>query len=123
MKPFDIEITSISKGPEELTYQLPINATVQKQIPAKNRSDYFIAELENSVFWVDKKKGINTEINHIVICTKKKSQFVEKDMKDVIIAIAYVLDESVNTDKVLDLKKIKYVADGTASATKKWGLF
>lgn len=123
MKPFDIEITSISKGPEELTYQLPINATVQKQVPAKNRSDYFIAELENNVFWVDKKKDINTEISHIVICTKKKSQFVEKDMKDVIIAIAYVLDESVTTDKTLNLQKIKYVADGTASATKKWGLF
>ncbi|MEQ8523970.1 hypothetical protein [Gracilimonas sp.] len=123
MKPFDIEISSISKGPEELTYQLPISASVQKQIPAKNRSDYFIAELENSVFWVDKKKGINTEISHIIICTKKKSQFIEKDMKDVIIAIAYVLDESVNTDTTLDLNKIKYVADGTASANKKWGLF
>lgn len=123
MKPFDIEISSISKGPEELTYQLPINATVQKQIPAKNRSDYFIAELENSVFWVDKKKGINTEINYVVICTKKKGQAIAKDMKDVIIAIAYVLDESVNTDTRLELNKIKYVADGTASATKKWGLF
>ena len=123
MKPFDIEISSISKGPEELTYQLPINATVQKQVPAKNRSDYFIAELENSVFWVDKKKGINTEINYLVLCTKKKSQFIEKDMKDVIIAIAYVLDNSVNTDKTLDLKKIKYVADGKASSNKKWGLF
>lgn len=123
MKPFDIEISSISKGPEELTYQLPINATVQKQIPAKNRSDYFIAELENSVFWVDKKKGINTEISYVVICTKKKGQTIAKDMKDVIIAIAYVLDESVNTDATLNLNKIKYVADGTASANKKWGLF
>ncbi|WP_428235442.1 hypothetical protein [Gracilimonas sp.] len=123
MKPFDIEITSISKGPEELTYQLPINATVQKQVPAKNRSDYFIAELENNVFWVDKKKDINPEISHIVICTKKKSQFIEKDMKEVIIAIAYVLDDSVTSDKTLNLQKIKYVADGTCSATKKWGLF
>lgn len=123
MKPFDIEISSISKGPKELTYQLPINASVQKQISAKNRSDYFIAELENSVFWVDKKKGINTEINYVVICTKKKAQSIEKNMKDVIIAIAYVLDESVNTDPILSLNKIKYIADGTASATKKWGLF
>lgn len=123
MKPFEIEISSISKGPEELTYQIPITATVTKQVPAKNRSDYFLADLEKSIYWVDDKKGINTEVNSIVICTKKKSQSIEKDMKGVVLAIAYVTDNSIKKDKMLNLKKCSYIADGVASAIKKWGLF
>lgn len=123
MKPFDIEITAISKGPEELSYQLPIEAKVIRQIPGKDRSDYFVVELDKSVVWVDDKKGINTEVDHIVVCTKKKSQAVANDMKDVLLAIAYVKDESLTNDAKLDFKKIAYVADGKASAQKKWGLF
>lgn len=44
-------------------------------------------------------------------------------MKNVLLAIAYVKDESVIDDKELDFKKISYVADAKASAKKKWGLF
>lgn len=123
MKEFDIEISSISKGPKELSYQLPIKARVLKQIPGKDRPDYFLAELDKSVVWVDEKKNINTEINHLIICSKKKSQAVSGEMKDVIIAIAYVTDESVQTDPTLDFKKCTYVADGNADAKKKWNLF
>lgn len=38
MKPFNIEISNILNGPEELNYQLPIQATVVRQIPGKDRS-------------------------------------------------------------------------------------
>lgn len=123
MKPFDIEITTISKGPDELSYQLPIQAKVVKQIPGKDRPDYYLAELEKSVFWIDEEKDINTEINHLIICTKKKSQAVSNEMKNVLLAIAYVLDESVTTAPKLDFRKCAYIADGNASAQKKWGLF
>jgi hypothetical protein len=123
MKPFDIEISAISKGPEELSYQLPIEAKVIRQIPGKDRPDYFVVELDKSVVWVDEKKNINTEVNYIVVCTKKKSQSVANDMKDVLLAIAYVKDESITKDTKLDFTKIAYVADGKASAQKKWGLF
>lgn len=123
MKPFDIEISEISKGPKELSYQLPIEAKVLRQLPGKDRSDYYLVELDNSVVWVDEEKEINTEVNYIVICTKKKSQLVANDMKDVLLAIAYVNDESLTKASKLDFKKIAYVADGKASAQKKWGLF
>jgi hypothetical protein len=123
MKPFDIEITSISKGPDELTYQLPISAKIIKQIPGKDRPDYFIAKLEKSIVWVNKSDSENKEISHIVLCSKKKNQDVSKDMKGVIIAIAYILHDSVLTDSKLNFKKCKYIAVGTANAVKKWGLF
>lgn len=123
MKPFDIEISDVSKGPKELSYQLPIEAKVLRQIPGKDRDDYYIVELKNSVVWVDEKKNINTEVNYLVVCTKKKSQVVENDMKDVVLAIAYVKDEAITKAPKLDFTKIAYVADGKASAQKKWGLF
>jgi hypothetical protein len=123
MKSFAIEIESITKGPKELTYQLPIKAEIQKQIPGKDRPDYYLAELEKPLFWVDEKQDINTEVTHLILCTKKKSQSIANDMKAVIVAIAYVIDEAVITEPVLDFKKCKYVATGTANALKKWGLF
>ncbi|HBX65057.1 MAG: hypothetical protein CL670_02810 [Balneola sp.] len=123
MKSFAIEIESIAKGPKELTYQLPIQAKIQKQIPGKDRPDYFLAELETPVFWVDEKQDINTEVTHLILCTKKKSQFIASDMKEVIVAIAYVINDAVLTEHTLDFKKCKYVATGKANALKKWGLF
>lgn len=123
MKPFNIEISEVSKGPKELSYQLPIEAKVLRQIPGKDRDDYYVVELKNSVVWVDEKKNINNEVNYIVVCTKKKSQVVENVMKDVLLAIAYVKDDSLVKAPKLDFKKIAYVADGKASAQKKWGLF
>lgn len=123
MKSFAIEIESIAKGPKELTYQLPVQAKIQKQIPGKDRPDYFLAELETPVFWVDEKQGINTEVTHLILCTKKKSQSIASDMKDVIVAIAYVINDAVLNEPTLDFKKCKYVATGNANALKKWGFF
>lgn len=123
MKPFNIEITSISEGPEELTYQLPINAKIIKQVPGKDRPDYFIAELEKSIVWVNKSNKENVEVSHLILCTKKKSQQITKNMKDVIVAIAYVLHDSVLIESTLNFKKCKYIAVGKTNALKKWGLF
>ncbi len=123
MKPFNIEISEITKGPDELSYQLPVQAKVLKQIPGKDRPDYFLVELEKSVFWVDEQKDINTEINYLIICSKKKGQSISNEMKDVILAIAYVTDESVKTDSRLNFKKCEYVAVGKSTAKKGWKLF
>lgn len=123
MKPFDIEISDILKGPEELSYQLPIQAKILRKIPGKDRPDYYIVELEKSVVWIDQNKGINAEVNYFVVGTKKKSHTIANDMKNVLLAIAYVRDESVIDDSKLDFNKISYVADGRASAKKKWGFF
>lgn len=123
MKPFKIEITEIEQGPSDLDLQLPIKAEVTKQIPGKDRADYMLAKLEKPVFWVDKTKNINTEIANFVIISKFKGQTIDISMKDLTIAIAYVTDNSVVNDSMLDLRKVKYVAVGKASAKSKWNIF
>tara|TARA_R110002096_G_scaffold303080_3_gene498031 strand:- start:5447 stop:5821 length:375 start_codon:yes stop_codon:yes gene_type:complete len=123
MKPFKIEISTIDQGPEELKLQLPIQAEVIREIPGKDRSDYMLATLVSPVFWVDKAKGINTEISNFVICSKFKGQKVDSSMKDLTIAIAYVIDNSLENDKILNLKKCKYIAVAKASAKSKWNIF
>lgn len=123
MKPFEIEISAISKGPDELSYQLPIQAKVLKQVPGKDRPDYFLAELEKNIFWVNGKNGTNTEVSYLIVCSKKKNQSVAANMKDAVIAIAYVTDESLKTEPKLDFKKCKYIAIGKATAKKGWKLF
>lgn len=123
MKPFKIEITAIEKGPKELTLQLPINAEAIKELPGKDRSDYVLTKLESSILWVNKEKGINKEIDFIVLCAKYKGQSVTSEMKDMTVAVAYVIDNSIENDVTLNLKKCKYVAIGTASAISKWNIF
>jgi hypothetical protein len=44
-------------------------------------------------------------------------------MKEVVVAIAYVINDAVITEAKLDFKKCKYIAVGQANAVKKWGLF
>ena len=123
MKPFKIEISTIEQGPKELELQLPIKAEVIREIPGKDRPDYMVAKLESPIFWVDKAKNINTEISNFVICSKFKGQKVDNSMKDLTIAIAYVIDDSLEDDKILNLKKCKYMAVAKASAKSKWNIF
>lgn len=123
MKPFNIEITSIEKGPEELELQLPIKAKALKELPGKDRPDYILASLESSILWVNKEKGINKEIDFLVLCAKFKGQSINSDMKSMTIAVAYVIDNSIEQDVMLNFSKCKYVAVAKASATSKWNIF
>lgn len=123
MKPFKIEITSIEKGPKELELQLPINAEAIKELQGKDRPDYILAKLESAIWWVNKEKEINKEIDFVVLCAKFKGQTVDSNMKDMTIALAYVIDNSIADDDVLNFKKCKYIAVATASALSKWNIF
>ncbi len=123
MKSFKIEITEITKGPQELDLQLPINAEAIKELPGKDRPDYVLAKLETPITWVNKEKNISKEIELVVLCAKFKGQKVEAGMKDLTVAIAYVIDNSIEKDVMLNFKKCKYIAVGIASSSSKWNIF
>ena len=123
MKPFTIEITEITEGPDELRYQIPVKGKTLKKLAGKDRPDYWLVELEKSLFWIDKKKNINREISHIVVCSKIKGETINDDMQKMTIAIAYVIDSSLLSDTVLNFKKSHYIAVGVSSALSKWSFF
>lgn len=123
MKPFKIEINEIEKGPKELELQLPISAEAIKELPGKDRPDYILAKLETSLLWVNKKNGTNKEIDFVVLCAKYKGQSINSSMKDMTVAVAYVVDNSIEKDIKLNFKKCKYVAVAKASSTSKWNIF
>jgi hypothetical protein len=123
MKSFKIEISEIEKGPKELELQLPIQAKALKLLPGKDRSDYVLVKLEHSVMWIDAAKDERNEIEYLVLCSKFKGQSVDSSMKEMTVALAFVLDNSIIKDKKLDLKKCKYAAVVKASALSKWNIF
>lgn len=123
MKPFKVEITGIEKGPKELELQLPINAEAIKELPGKDRPDYILAKLETPLLWVNKEKEISKEIDFVVLCAKFKGQSVTSNMKDMTVAVAYVIDNSIEQDVTLNFKKCKYIAVATASGISKWNIF
>lgn len=119
MKAFDVSIDSITKGPEELMLQIPVILTLEKQMAGKDRPDYFLGKLNKPIYWKDKE----VDIDYVIICSKKKNDPVSKNMKDCLIAIAFVTDQSLLEQDKLDFRKCEYLADGKASAHKKWGFF
>lgn len=121
MKPFKIEITEVEKGPKELRLQLPVKAEAFKQLPGKDRSDYFLTRLDKPILWIEKE--FKKEVELVVICAKFKGQSVSNDMNNITIAVAYVVDDTIENDAVLSFKKCKYVAVAKASASGKWGIF
>ena len=92
-------------------------------MPGKDRPDYILAKLDTSLLWVDKKKGVNKEIDFVVLCAKYKGQSVNNSMKNMIVAVAYVIDNSIEKDSKLNFKKCKYMAVAIASSTSKWNIF
>jgi len=94
-----------------------------KELPGKDRSDYILAKIETPIFWVDKKKEINKEIEFMVLCAKYKGQHVNYEMKNMSVAVAYVIDNSLADDAILNLKKCEYVAIVKATSKGKWNLF
>ncbi|MTI86849.1 MAG: hypothetical protein FH748_02650 [Balneolaceae bacterium] len=123
MKKFTIEISRLKKGPKELAYQLPITAKVIQRLPGKDRPDYFLAKLENNLVWKAHPEMKPKEITHLVLCTKYKEHHIDPEMNDVLIAIAYVIDESLLNENTLNFNKCKYIALGEASVLKKWNIF
>jgi hypothetical protein len=123
MKPFKIEINTTEKGPKELELQLPISAEAIKELPGKDRPDYVLAKLELPILWVNKEKEISKEIDFVVLCAKFKGQSVSSSMKNMTVAVAYVIDNSIQDDVTLNFKKCKYVAVATASGISKWNIF
>ena len=123
MKPFKVEITEITKGPKELKLQLPIYAHELQPIPGIARPDYILAKLNSPILWVDEKKRINKEIKFVVLCSKFKDQSLKSGVKNITVAIAYVIDNTIEKDVLLDFKKCKYIAVGVASGISKWNIF
>lgn len=124
-----VAITSFDQAPIELTWQLPVNGELYRLMPGPDRPDYSVMVLERPVHFYpaegfdrervpadrrvpDRKGRPMVRVDALVVCSRFVGQQLQPGMKDLPVNVAYVIDDAVLRDPVLDFAKIEYAAIG-----------
>jgi len=107
-KAIQVEITNLDYAPQLLLDQLPFCIKLIRQIPGKDRPDYWIAKLDKPLLWT------SSEISYLIVGARFTGSVIQKGMGRIVLGIALVVDESLLNDASLDFSKCEYVAIGEA---------
>jgi hypothetical protein len=108
----EIEINSVDYAPADLHAQTPIVAELLRELPGKDRPDYWLAQLRVPITWVvDNRRRL---VTHLVLAARWQNTRIEPGIAGLPVAIAYVTDRSLLSDRRLDFGKAVYVAIGLA---------
>jgi len=90
--------------PVDLRDQLPLAITLIRKIPGPDSPDYWLACADKEISW----NGM--AIKYLIVTARFAGVSITKDIGQVAINLAYVTDESILYDTVLDFQKCTYVA-------------
>lgn len=107
-------VRSIDTGPIDLEPQLPFQATLLREIAGSDRSDYWLAQLDEPLQWALPER--QSEITHIIPAARAVGDSISAGMRNTGVGIAYVTDISLLQDERLDFTQCSYVANGFADA-------
>lgn len=99
-----LELIDADFAPEDLESQLPIRITMLRQIPGKDTPNYWIAQSQKPITWEGQ------TITHVVVGARFIGTTIKTGVGTIALNVAYVVDESLLKDKVMNLEKCKYVA-------------
>lgn len=118
-------------GPTELTSQLPLRGELAGVIPGPDRPDYCLVVLDRPIAFeppedFDRDRIRQSAIDQmaldlddvlpigtLVVAARQTGTQISPTMVDLVVNIAYVLDESVLTDELLEFDKVHFVAIAT----------
>ncbi len=109
----EIVIVSLDTGPDDLDKLLPITAKLLCKLDNPDGSEYWIAELNAPISVVN--RASRKEITHLIIGARLMGESIKPNMKNMGVNIAYVLDQGMLNDSIIDFDKGEYVAIGFAS--------
>ena len=105
-----LRMTGVDYAPEDLYGQVPFTAKLLRQVTGPDSPDYWLAELEKPLSWVD--AGAPRQITHIVVASRYEGQTITENFTRLVVGLAYVTDTSVLDDASLTFAKCRYVAIG-----------
>lgn len=119
-------IDSVDLGPPELAAQLPIRAELRRVIPGPDRPDYCLAVLDTPIvfrppagfdlsrsspdYLRQDAAGPIIYVPAIVVAARAVGDQLHPGMKGLGVALAYVIDNTVARDEVIDFAKLHYAA-------------
>ena len=118
-------------GPTELTSQLPLRGELAGVIPGPDRPDYCLVVLDRPIAFeppedFDRDRIRQSAIDQmaldlddvlpigtLVVAARQTGTQISPTMVDLVVNIAFVLDESVLTDELLEFDKVHFAAIAT----------
>jgi hypothetical protein len=127
-----VSITRFDTAPRELEWQLPLEGELYRLIPGPDRPDYSLLVLERPLHFYpapgfdldrvepdqrveDRKGRPMVRVHALLVCARFVGQQLQPGMHDLAINIAYVIDNSLARDAVVDFSKIEVAAVGFIS--------
>ena len=111
----ELTITSVDYAPPELSEQVPIVVNLLRELPGKDRPDYWLGEVQKPVRWL--KDNHEIFVTHVVVAARWVGTKVAPGAKNLPVGIAYVVDQTLLDDPTLDFAKSRYVAIGVSYET------
>jgi hypothetical protein len=121
-----IVIDQIDAGPPELGQMLPLRAELKGVIPGPDRPDYCVAQLERQIIYRpdpatfdESRQGMALVrrdqaglpvilIDGVVLVAHLAGTQIAADMQDLWVKLAYIIDNTLPRDPVLDFAKSHY---------------
>ena len=119
-------IDSVDVGPPELAAQLPVRAELRRVIPGPDRPDYCLAVLDTPLvfrpsgefdlarttadFLRQDDAGPFIYIHAVIVAARTAGEQLHPGMKDFPVALAYVIDNTIGRDELVDFAKLHYAA-------------
>ncbi|GAA2161544.1 hypothetical protein FHX52_3368 [Humibacillus xanthopallidus] len=127
-----VSITHFDTAPRELEWQLPLEGELYRLIPGPDRPDYSLLVLERPLHFYpatgfdlgrveadqqveDRKGRPMVRVHALLVCARFVGQQLHPGMHDLAVNIAYVIDNSLARDAVVDFAKIEVAAVGFIS--------
>ena len=127
-----VAVTRFDTAPRELEWQLPLEGELYRLIPGPDRPDYSLLVLERPLHFYpapgfdvgrveaeqrveDRKGRPMVRVHALLVCARFVGQQLHPGMHDLPVNIAYVIDNSLARDEVVDFAKIEVAAVGFLS--------
>ena len=107
-KNMKIQLINCESAPQDMEAQMPITCTLMRTIPEARRADYWLAKCKKPVSYE------NVMVNYLVVAPRFVGDEIKKGMGQVVVGVAYVMDETLIQDDELNFDKCRYVAICTA---------
>ena len=111
----ELHVTSVDYAPEELYDQVPLVFELLREIPGRDRPDYWVGKCKTPIRWLH--ENHERQIHYVIVAARWEGTRIEPHAENLPIGIAYVLDETLLTDETLNFDKCVYVAIGFSHET------